>query len=202
MRLHSLGGIGVGLHRLPAIAVAVFCVQLLVGWTSGSLNASPPIVIVSQPVYTGWRVPSSSMEPTLHCAKPAPGCEARYADKPLVGPLSSPPKRGDILVFRNPPLARLRCGASGSFIKRLVGLPGEIVSERDGYLFINGKKLAEPYIKANRRDNEPPRTWARIRAAHYFVVGDNRAQSCDSRIWGTVPRRNIRGAVTKVYRQK
>ncbi len=142
------------------------------------------------------------MEPTLHCAKPAPGCEARYADKPLVGPLSSPPKRGDILVFRNPPLARLRCGASGSFIKRLVGLPGEIVSERDGYLFINGKKLAEPYIKANRRDNEPPRTWARIRAAHYFVVGDNRAQSCDSRIWGTVPRRNIRGAVTKVYRQK
>jgi signal peptidase I len=65
-----------------------------------------------------YSVPAASMEPTLHCAKPGFGCV----------------KRGDVLVFVSPPAALEGCGASGKFIKRVVGLPGEKLHERDGYL--------------------------------------------------------------------
>ena len=56
------------------------------------------------------------------------------------------PKRGDIIVFHTPPLASVRCGAGGTFVKRLIGLPGDTWEERDGYVYINGKRLNEPYI--------------------------------------------------------
>jgi signal peptidase I len=145
-----------------------------------------------------YRIPSSAMEPTLHCARPAPGCEGGSQDRILVlkwigfG-------RGDIVVFHTPPEAEVRCGAGGTFVKRLIGLPGEVVSERDGYVYINSHQLDEPYLKPGRRDHEPPRTWPRIPAGHYFLLGDNRAQSCDSRVWGTVPRQNIVGKVAVLY---
>jgi signal peptidase I len=142
------------------------------------------------------------MEPTLECARPAPGCEARYDDELLVEPAVSAPRRGDIIVFRTPPLAQVRCGAGGTFVKRVVGLPGETVSERSGYLFIGRKKLGEAYIQSERRDHEPPHTWPRVATGHYFVVGDNRAQSCDSRVWGTVMRKDIVGTVVTIYRRR
>jgi len=82
----------------------------------------------------------------------------------------SSPKRGQIVVFHTPPLAEVRCGAGGTFVKRLIGLPGELWEERGGYVYINGKLLKEPYIKAARRDS---RTIAPIRIApgHYFMMG-------------------------------
>jgi signal peptidase I len=142
------------------------------------------------------------MEPTLHCARPAPGCEARHPDRLLVEKVRGAPRRGDIIVFRTPHAAATRCGASGTFVKRLIGLPGEVVSERDGYVYIDGKRLEESYIKADRRDHEPRRTWRRIPPDHYFVMGDNRPQSCDSRVWGSVPRANFVGDVVAVFRQR
>jgi signal peptidase I len=84
-------------------------------------------------------------------------------------------------------------------VKRLIGLPGEDVSERDGYVYINGTRLDEPYIKPDRRDHEPPRDFGKIPPDHYFFMGDNRAQSCDSRVWGSVPRQNLVGEVFFVY---
>ena len=66
-----------------------------------------------------YRVPSSSMEPTLHCARPALGCEANTDDLVAVHPFGKRrPQRGEIVVFRTPALAKLRCGAGGIFIKR------------------------------------------------------------------------------------
>jgi len=160
-------------------------------------------VIVHRAVYTGYHVPSSSMEPTLHCAQPAIGCSGAHADRVVVRPLrAGEPRRGDIVAFHTPPLARIRCGAGGVFLKRVIGLPGERVSERDGIVFVDGKRLGEPYVAADRRDHEPRRTWPRLRAGHYFLLGDNRAQSCDSRIWGSVRRAKIIGVITKVYRQR
>jgi signal peptidase I len=83
-------------------------------------------------------------------------------------------------------------------VKRLIGLPGETWEERNGYVYIDGKKLDEPYVKPSRRD---PRTIAPIKIAkdHYFMMGDNRSQSCDSRAWGTVPKKNLIGKVFATY---
>jgi len=153
-------------------------------------------------VVNPYRIPSSSMEPTLHCAKPSPGCEARFSDRVLANRFIyrfRDPKRGEIIVFKTPPEAAIRCGEGGTFVKRLIGLPGELVTERDGYVYINGKRLDEPYIKADRRDHEPPRSFGRVPADHYFFMGDNRASSCDSRSWGSVPRKNLIGEVFFVY---
>lgn len=153
-------------------------------------------------VVNPYRIPSSSMEPTLHCARPAPGCEARFSDRVLANRFIyhfRNPKRGEIIVFNTPPEAKVRCGAGGTFVKRLIGLPGEKVSERDGYVYIDGKQLVEPYLQAGRRDHEPPRSWPRIPKGYYFFMGDNRAESCDSRVWGPVPRQNLIGEVFFVY---
>ena len=153
-------------------------------------------------VVNPYRIPSSSMEPTLHCARPADGCKARYSDRVLASRFIyrfRDPKRGEIIVFKTPPEAAVRCGEGGTFVKRLIGLPGDLVSERDGYVYIDGKRLDEPYIKADRRDHDPPRSWPRVAAGHYFFMGDNRASSCDSRSWGSVPRSNLIGEVFFVY---
>ena len=153
-------------------------------------------------VVNPYRIPSSSMEPTLHCARPAPGCEARFSDRVLANRFIyrfRNPRRGEIIVFKTPPAAALKCGAGGTFVKRLIGLPGDVVSERNGFVYINGKLLDEPYVQPDRRDHDPPRNFGRVPPDHYFFMGDNRAQSCDSRVWGTVPRANLIGEVFFVY---
>jgi signal peptidase I len=146
-----------------------------------------------------YRMPSSSMEPTLHCARPGSECQAGSDDRFLVVKyIFRSPKRGDLVVFHTPPLAEARCGAGGTFVKRLIGLPGETWEERDGYVYINGKLLKEPYVTSDRRDS---RTIAPIKIApgHYFLMGDNRVSSCDSRAWGTAPNRNLIGHLVAIY---
>jgi signal peptidase I len=147
-----------------------------------------------------FRVPSSSMEPTLHCARPALGCEAKTMDRVAVHPYgSAQPRRGEIAVFRTPALARAKCGSGGVFIKRVIGLPGERWSERSGYVYIDGRRLGEPYVKPGRRDSESFRG-RRIPPNEFLLLGDNRASSCDSRFYGLVPRRNLIGRVFEIKR--
>ncbi len=138
-----------------------------------------------------YGTPSASMEPALRCARPGLGCTGAHADR-LAGVryLFGGPSRGDLVSFHSPPLAAVRCGAGGVFIKRVVALPGERFSERSGRVFVNGRPLAEPYVRARLRDR---RTIAplRVPSERYFVLGDNRSSSCDSREWGTVRRRDI-----------
>jgi signal peptidase I len=140
------------------------------------------------------------MEPTLHCARPAPGCEAEQRDRVYALPYSgTKPARGDIVVFQTPRAALLRCGAGGLFIKRVIGLPGERWKERTGSILIGGKVLPEPWIRPERRDDQSF-AGGPIPADHYLLLGDNRAASCDSRIWGLVPLQNIRGKVVEIKR--
>jgi len=147
-----------------------------------------------------YRVPSSSMEPTLHCARPGVGCMADEMDFVAAHPYGShKPTRGDLVVFRTPALAAEKCGSGGTFIKRLIGLPGERWSERSGFVYIDGRKLSEPYVEPSRRDDQTY-TGGRIPADRYLMLGDNRASSCDSRIWGLVPRANLIGWVFEIKR--
>jgi signal peptidase I len=150
-----------------------------------------------------YRIPSPSMEPTLHCARPVAFCQGRFSDRVIANRLAyrfGDPKRGQIVVFDAPPRAD-RCGAGdagSTFIKRLIGLPGEVVSERKGVIFINGERLSERYVDPGLRGDESGR-WPRVPSGRYFVLGDNRIHSCDSRAWGPVPRGNLIGPAMLTY---
>jgi signal peptidase I len=84
----------------------------------------------------------------------------------------------------------------GLFVKRVIGLPGETVSERRGRVYVDGKPLKEPYVKFG--DTETG-TW-HVPKGRYFFMGDNRPQSCDSREWGSAPRKNVVGKVFEILR--
>ena len=104
------------------------------------------------------------------------------------------PKRGEIIVFEfpdnNPGNSRK------DFVKRVVGLPGETVRVHAGEVFVNEEVLDEPYLAARDRSYAPEVT---LGEGEYYVLGDNRAYSNDSRAWGAVPKENVRGKVWMVY---
>jgi signal peptidase I len=160
------------------------------------------VLVFEAEVAKPYRIPSSSMEPTLHCAKPGPECLGSFNDRIIANRLAydfGSPKRGQIVVFKTTPAAAI-CGVGdggNTFVKRLIGLPGDTVSERNGIVFINGKPLSEPYIDPAFRDHETG-TW-HVAAGHYFFLGDDRAFSCDSRRWGSVPRSNLIGPAAITY---
>jgi signal peptidase I len=95
-------------------------------------------------------------------------------------------ERGDVVVFWYPEDPQL------SFIKRVVALPGETVEIRSGAVFVNGTPIDEPYVVGANADlrSFPPHE---VRPGHYFVLGDNRKGSNDSRSWGLVPERYVYG---------
>lgn len=177
--------------------------RTLLDWAVTITFAAAFVLAFEAEVAKPYRIPSASMEPTLHCAKPGPQCLGSFNDRIIANRLAydfGAPKRGQIVVFKTPPAAST-CGAGDggtTFVKRLIGLPGEQVSERGGSIFINGARLNEPYVDPAFRDNETG-TWPRIPANHYFFLGDDRAHSCDSRTWGTVPRSNLIGPALVTY---
>jgi signal peptidase I len=143
-------------------------------------------------VFEHFWVPTPSMAATL-----IPG------DHVLVDRLAysvNGPRRGDVIVFHPP-------GKQDVYIKRVVGLPGDRISLRNGHVFINGKRLREPYLREDDGVAEPTDPWAcagaptawslvaayTVPAGEYFVMGDNRTDSDDSRDWGPVPRSRILG---------
>ena len=182
--------------------------RVTVDWIVTIVGAVAIVIAIKAFVVNPYRIPSSSMEPTLHCAASpaAPGCETRFSDRVLANRVIlhfRDPRRGEIVVFKTPPAAEARCGAGGTFVKRLIGLPGETIEVRlhrgNGYVYINGKELKEPYIRPERRDTGPELKPTKIAPGNYFMMGDNRAQSCDSRVWGTVPHENLIGTVFATY---
>jgi signal peptidase I len=183
--------------------------RVVIDWVLTIVGAVLIVLAVKSWVVNPYRIPSPSMEPTLHCARPEPQCEAGSSDRILANRFIyrfHSPRRGDIVVFHAPAAAKQEC-IGGIFVKRIIGLPGEAWSERRGVTYINGRRLAEPYIAPGRRDRDtkelidipPLGTMRHIPPRLYLVEGDNRAHSCDSRVWGLVPRDNIIGKVVLTY---
>jgi signal peptidase I len=179
--------------------------RIAVDWVLTIAGAVAIVLGIKAWVVNPYRIPSSSMEPTLHCARPATGCESRFSDRVLANRFIyrfRDPERGEIVVFETPQKARVQCGAGGTFVKRIVGLPGEklelrLIKSRE-YVYIDGERLEEPYVEGERRAFGPQATFD-IPQNHYFVMGDNRAQSCDSTEWGPVARANLIGPVFMTY---
>ena len=102
------------------------------------------------------------------------------------------PKRGEIVVFEFPR------DPTKDFVKRVVGLPGEEIEVRDGTVFVNGGVLEEPYLAGDGSGGRNGRL-LQLGEGEYYVLGDNRAHSNDSRNWGAVPEANLQGKVWIVY---
>jgi signal peptidase I len=141
-------------------------------------------------------IPSGSMERTLlvgdHLLMSRFGYDAEVPMTQFHLRLWREPHRQQIVVFRAP------LPESPDYIKRLIGLPGDELEIREGVVYINGKKLEESYRAAppNPVDNYGPVT---VPSNEYFMMGDNRDDSYDSRYWGFVPRANIIGTPVLVY---
>lgn len=168
-----------------------------------------------------FRIPSGSMEPTLLIGDfllvdkqvTADSADSLFLPAPVI-------HRGDVIVFHFP------INPDVHLVKRVVGIPGDHIRLRNGHVLVNGLRLEEPYTiyrptgPDNFRDNFPrlqnadpaidSRWWMRMRkliddgeliipAGNYFVLGDNRNDSEDSRYWGFVPRENIVGRPLMIY---
>jgi len=101
-------------------------------------------------------------------------------------------KRGDTVVFLFPE------DPTKSYIKRVIGLPGDTVAVQDGYVLVNGKKLVENYVPREYRDDRPYSPTV-VPPNDYFVLGDHRVSSNDSRAWGFVPKNYIYGKAVFVF---
>ncbi len=142
------------------------------------------LFLVFHLAFQNYRVDGPSMVPTLQNQQYILVNRAAY--------LFHPPERGDIIVFAYP------LDPSQDYIKRIVGIPGDHVQiNQAGVVTINGVKLHEPYVNDTTNPYQP--TNITLGPNQYFVLGDNRGDSSDSRAWGTVPRANIIGQAWFVY---
>jgi len=94
-------------------------------------------------------------------------------------------KRGDVVVFLFPD------DPSKSYIKRLIGLSGDTVEIREGKIIVNGQELDEPYVDSRLDQSHRSQQPIYVKPNYYYVLGDNRDNSSDSRIWGLVPERYV-----------
>ena len=157
----------------------------LVEWVLVVGGALLVAVVVKAFLIQAFYIPSPSMVPTLH-----------VNDRVLVNKLSydfHDVRRGDVIVFKSPQVV-----AEKDLIKRVIGLPGDTVETRDGEIFVNDKVLDEPYLPSDVGTG--PMEKVTVPPGHYWMMGDNRGNSSDSRVFGPIPESSIIGrAFVKVW---
>ncbi len=179
-------GVTLGIVAVPAIVWTTCVLPLSVLGGSGQLKA--------------YRIPAGGMEPSLQCGD-------RFIAERLTN-RSDHPRRGDVVVFRAPvgkhlvgPRARQIKWSDESFVKRVVGLPGDRVAVRNHRAIVNGRKLREPYVLSSRGTYgemaEMKETM--VPSGNYFVLGDHRDKSMDSRHFGFIPRSVVVGRAVHIY---
>jgi signal peptidase I len=157
---------------------AVLFFQQLAG---AGVKALLLFAIVQSWVIQGYKVYGSCMEPNLNTGERLLGNKLS---------LASGIHRGDVVVFRPPHKP------DTAFVKRVVGLPGEMIEIRNSRIYVNDRLLTEPYLGREWHDDRAPERVARDKV---FVLGDNRDNSNDSRMWGELPISNIQAKATFRY---
>ncbi|MCL4492564.1 MAG: signal peptidase I [Nitrospirae bacterium] len=161
-------------------------------------------LVIRAYVVQAFKIPSGSMIPTLLIGdhilvnKFVFGTKLPLSDKRVLS--IKRPERGDVVVFKYPE------DRSKDFIKRVVGVEGDVVEEKNKEIFVNGKRVNEPFIQhtdnsvhtgvMEPRDNFGPYL---VPKDKLFVMGDNRDQSYDSRYWGYVDMKDLRGKAFVIY---
>ncbi|MEA2139500.1 MAG: signal peptidase [Solirubrobacteraceae bacterium] len=196
--------------RLRSVAelVVIVAVALFFALTIQALAVKP------------YRIPSESMLPTLEVGQ-------RVLVDRFSHHLGGAPKLGDVTVFMPPRGASLaggQCAVAGEgpsyeagpasrrsctrataqagpkpFVKRVVGLPGDVIAVRDGHVIRNGRRMREPFAAPCGGGPECDLDPITVAPGHYFMMGDNRGDSDDSRFWGPVPRARIVGKAVATY---
>ncbi|MEW6052205.1 MAG: signal peptidase I [Nitrospirota bacterium] len=178
--------------------------RLLWEYTEAIITALILALLIRAYVVQAFKIPSGSMIPTLLIGdhilvnKFIYGTKIPFTDTKILS--FSEPGKGDIIVFRYPE------NPEKDFIKRVVATEGDVIEERNKVVYVNGKPLNEPYVRHydkfvrpggfDARDNFDPVT---VPEGTLFVMGDNRDQSYDSRYWGFVPLKEIRGKALIIY---
>ena len=170
--------------RLPAEAAATVLVAVLLA------------ALVRTYVFQTYFIPTSSMVPTLG-----------VYDRILVQKAFFNPgdvRAGDIVVFSHPPLDDCPGPANGDLVKRVIALPGQTIYSAGNSIYVDGKLLSEPYLPADDPLGPPIPDATRqhpyrVPAGDFYVLGDNRAISCDSRYWGPITGASIVGKVVLVW---
>ena len=156
-------------------------------WIGIILVALSAAFLIRAYVFQTFYIPSVSMVPTL-----------QVGDRIIVSKLSTTfgdINRGDVIVFKHPP--REQCGGdtgpNSDLVKRVIGLPGDELTSRNNRIYVNGKKLVEHWEHAPDLGSEIG--YVKVPKGEYFMMGDNRPSSCDSRMWGTLPESLVVGKV-------
>ena len=158
-------------------------------WTETLLGALIIALILRQFIVQSSLVFSGSMIPTLQSAT-----QTQFADRLIVNKLVylfNNPTRGDIILFDSP------YNDGKQYVKRLIGLPGETIEIRRGMVYVNGKLLVFPGITLRRDYSNMEKVI--VPENSYFVLGDNRGNSADSRVWGFVKNSDLIGEAMFIY---
>lgn len=152
--------------------------------------AAAAFVVVYMFLFRPFEVKGESMFPNLH--------DSQYLITNVISQRLGNPKLGDIIVFKAP------TEPDKDFIKRVIGVPGDTVSVKDGFVYLNGKKLDEsaylkPEVKTYGGSFLKEGDEITVPQGYFFALGDNRSYSSDSREWGFVPKKNIIGTSFFVY---
>jgi signal peptidase I len=144
-------------------------------------------------VFQTFWIPSASMTPTLGVYDRVLVQKAFYSWRDV--------REGDIVVFSHPPLDNCP-GPQGDLVKRVIALPGQTIYSSGSSIYINGRLLAEPYLPQPDPLGPPIASSQhpyRVPPGEFYVLGDNRSDSCDSRYWGPVKGSTIIGKVILIW---